>query len=311
MSQALQAFVAQALQAPCPAEARRFGEQLAREAGARAALFYGSVLRTGDLDGVLDFYLLTDDRARRGWIARRLWPDVSYREARIDGRLLRAKVATMPLATFVRAAAGKYLDTTVWTRFVQPAGLAYAEDAEQAASVQAAVCAACVTAGRYAAALGPASGAAEDYWKALFRRTYAAELRVEKPGREHEIIGFDRARYDELLPLAWEGAGMPFTRADGLLQPALSPGERRRLRGAWGRRQAFGKPLNAMRLVKAASTFEGAARYAAWKIERHTGTAIPLTPWMERRPLLAAPRALWLIWRARGGARRGRQPDAR
>lgn len=310
MTDALAALVARELDAPSPPEARRFAEALAGEAGARAALFYGSVLRTGDLAGVLDFYLLTD-APRGGWLARRLWPDVSYREMPIEGRTLRAKVATMPLATFARAAAGEYLDTTIWTRFVQPAALAFAADPAAADQVRNAVSAAAVTAARYAAALGPPSGTAGDYWQALFRRTYAAELRVEKPGREREIIAFHPARYEQLAPLAWASGGLRFHREDGRLVPELGGAERRRLLRAWGRRQAWGKPLNALRLMKAAATFDGAARYAAWKIERHTGVAVPLRPWMERHPLLAAPVALWRLWRGRGGARRAGQPDAR
>src|SRR3546814_19838018 len=59
----------------------------------------------------------------------------------------------------------------------------------------------------------------------------------------------------------------------------------------------MGKPLNFARLLKAAFTFDGAARYALWKIERHTGLAIALTPWRERHPILAAPGVLWRVWR--------------
>ena len=299
MSGGLAAFVARELAAPCPPEARRFAQDLSQQAGAEAALFYGSVLRTGDLDGVLDFYLLTPGPPRGGWIARRLWPDVSYQEAEVGGRTLRAKVASMPTATFARAAAGDFLDTTIWTRFVQPSALVFAAQDRAADAVRAAVCAASVTAARYAAALGPAEGTAAEYWLALFRRTYAAELRVETPGREREIIGFDPARYQALLALAWEAGGIPFAAGDGRLRPELSPTERARLTRAWGRRQASGKPLNALRLVKAAATFDGAARYAAWKIERHTGVKVPLSPLKERYPLLAAPDALWRLWRAR------------
>lgn len=302
MNQDLGGFVERQLAVPCPPAARAFAEALAQETGARAALFYGSILRTGDLDGVLDFYLLTDDERRtglRGWVARRLWPDVSYREMEIGGRTLRAKIATMPLSTFGKAAAGGYLDTTIWTRFVQPCALPFAADAASAEAVKAAVCAAAETAARYAAALGPERGSAEDYWQALFRHTYAAELRVEKPGREREIIGFDPARWAELLPLAWRSAGVAFEASGEALRPQLTDAERRRLRQAWSRRAAIGKPLNAARLVKAASTFEGAARYAAWKIARHTGVVVPVTPWRERHPILAAPGAAWRIWRGR------------
>lgn len=303
MSPELRQFVAAHLAASCPPQAEAFAEALARQAGAHAALFYGSVLRTGDLEhSILDFYILTGEERRRGWrgwLSRHLWPDVSYREMTIGRRTLRAKVATMPLATFCRAAAGEYLDTTIWTRFVQPSALVWAADAAAEDAVIAAIAAACETAGRYAAALGPECGQPIDFWSALFRGTYKAELRVEKPGREREIIAFDRDRYEQVLPLAWTSAGVPFSAADGLLRPQLSADAARQLRAAWGRRARFGKPLNAARLVKAASTFEGATRYAAWKIQRHTGVAIEVTPWRERHPVLAAPAAAWALWRAR------------
>jgi hypothetical protein len=59
----------------------------------------------------------------------------------------------------------------------------------------------------------------------------------------------------------------------------------------------LGKAINAARLVRAARTFDGAARYVAWKVERHTGVSIEVTPWRERHPLLAAPGVVWRIWR--------------
>ena len=59
----------------------------------------------------------------------------------------------------------------------------------------------------------------------------------------------------------------------------------------------MGKPLNILRLVKASTTFDGAARYAAWKIERHTGVPVEVTPWRERHPVLAAPAVLFSVWR--------------
>ena len=71
----------------------------------------------------------------------------------------------------------------------------------------------------------------------------------------------------------------------------------------WRRRQRVGKLLNFARLVRAAGTFEGAARYAAWKVERHTGVTVELTPWRERHPVLAAPGVLWRVWRERKAAR--------
>ena len=58
----------------------------------------------------------------------------------------------------------------------------------------------------------------------------------------------------------------------------------------------FGKSLNILRLLKASTTFEGAAKYAAWKIKRHTGVTLEVTPWQERHPVLAAPGALIKVW---------------
>ena len=70
----------------------------------------------------------------------------------------------------------------------------------------------------------------------------------------------------------------------------------------WARRRRLGKPINLLRLVRAASTFEGASRYAAWKIERHTGVPVEITPWRERHPVLAAPGVLFSVWRRRRAA---------
>ena len=133
----------------------------------------------------------------------------------------------------------------------------------------------------------------------LFSQTYRAEFRVERAGREKQIVGFDPARYAELLPLAWAEGGVAFTDEDGRLTPDLTPDDRRRLLGQWRWRRRLGRPLNIARLIKAAFTFEGAARYAAWKIERHTGMVVPLTPWREKHPVLASPGVLWRLWRRR------------
>lgn len=291
----LRAYVARALAAPVPPGVRAVADMLA-DPGTVAVLFYGSNLRTGALDGVLDFYVLTDGARERG-----LWPTVSYREMVVGGHVLRAKIATVTLATFAEAARGGLVDTTIWTRFVQPAALVCAQDE---APVVEAVAAAAVTAARFAAALGPARGTAADYWRALFRQTYAAELRVEKAGREEQILAHDARRYDAMLPLAWAAAGVAFVDEDGILAPALPGAERARLSAAWRRRRRWGRPLNVARLVRAAWTFDGAGAYGAWKVERHTGIAVPMTPFRHKHPILAAPAVLWRVWRARRGTAR-------
>ena len=302
MTPELTAFAARELDLAVPPEITALARALADELGGVAVLFYGSVLRTGDLDGVLDFYVLTAEahgRRLRRLAARWLWPDVSFHEVPVCGRTLRAKVATMPLDTFARACGGDLLDTTIWARFVQPTALVWSAGDRVRDRVVAAVARASVTAARFAAALGPSRGTALDHWAALFRRTYRAELRVEAPGRERAILDVARERYAALLPLAWEAGGVEFARDGAVLEPHVTPVERRRLIAAWRRRARTGKPLNVARLVKAAFTFDGAARYGLWKVERHTGVALPLTPFRERHPVLAAPAVFWRVMRAR------------
>ncbi len=303
MSETLQTLVGRELGSEVPAPVKELAATLADPVRDAVILYYGSTLRSGDLSGILDFYRLTHRphrRGIRGHIERWLWPEVSYHEAAVEGDTLRAKVATMPLATFRRAAEGRGLDTTIWARFVQPAQLAWSAGPEATTAAGQAVTEAVKTAARHAAALGPTAGGAGAFWTALFRRTYAAEFRVENGGRADQIAAAAEGRYAAILPLAWAEAGVRFSEADGVLAPVKTGLPRLSVRAA------LGKPLNLARLAKAAFTFEGAARYAAWKIERHTGIAIPLTPFRERHPILAAPGVFWRLRRAQAEARRGR-----
>lgn len=294
---ALRSFISAEMDHEVPPEVVRAGGMIACRLGGVAALFYGSVLRTGDLDGLLDFYVLRDPNTHSGVMGRLLWPDVSYHEINVGGKLIRAKVASMPIDAFENAASGRTIDTTIWARFVQPAALVWVKDFGSRQKVIDAVASATSTAAGFAALHGPEKGGPSSYWRALFRATYAAELRVEAPGREDQIIGHSRARYDELLPLAWRRGGIQFTKGKGELAPRMSGDQINALAAAWLQSQAAGKWLNLARLLKAAFTFDGATRYAVWKIERHTGLHVPLTPFRERHPIMAAPGVLWQLWR--------------
>lgn len=276
-----------------------FAASLAKEAGAVAVLFYGSNLRTKSLDGVLDFYILLPGEQHE-----KIWPRVSYQEREaVDGTVLRAKIATMSLSTFAKAAGGKLLDTTIWARFVQPSALVWQADGVAREEVITAIGRAAKTAARLAAALGPQSGTAEDYWRALFRATYKAEFRVEKAGRENDILSVNQGHFAGLLPLALQAAAIAHTVNGARITPSLTARERSATLGWWKRRQRMGKPLNVIRLIKASTTFEGAARYAAWKIERHTGMPVEVTPLREKVPLLAAPSVLWALRKRRKKAK--------
>jgi hypothetical protein len=291
--------IAASLAVPGDPAVARFARALGEAAGARAVLFYGSNLRTGSLDGVLDFYVLLGSGSEAA-----IWPTVGYHEHVDGGQTLRAKVAVMRLGTFARAASGVLVDTTIWARFVQPSALVWTGDRAAADEVTAALSDAASTAARLAAALGPASGTASDYWRVLFQATYRAEFRVEKAGREEDILAVNAGHLEGLLPLALGAAGISAACDGNQITPALSAAARRQIRRWWRRRARLGKPLNLLRLAKASLTFAGAARYAAWKIERHTGVAVAVTPLHERFPLLAAPEVLWALWRYHNRGRR-------
>ena len=293
LEQRISAMLAREVDRAVSAQARALGEQ----AGALAVLFYGSNLRTGLLDGVLDFYVLTAGAPEKG-----LWPRVSYREWNFKGTTLRAKIATMTLAKFAQAAAGATLDTTIWARFVQPSALVWQRDDRAGTTVRTAIADAGRTAARLAVALGPERGHAEDYWRALFRATYRAELRVEAPGREDSILAANREHFAGLLPAALCSAGIAYGEDGATLTPHLNDAAKRRVLAWWKPRRRLGKALNTARLLRAAGTFDGAAHYAAWKVERHTGVAVEVTPWRERHPVLAAPGVLWHVWRQRKAA---------
>lgn len=295
MNGGLEVRIAQGLKRAVAPPVVSFGERLARSVGAQAVLFYGSNLRTGSLEGVLDYYLLLPGKSERG-----IWPLVSYHEWQCEGHELRAKAAAMTLAKFAEAASGELLDTTVWSRFVQPSALVWHDGEEAEAATMAAVAAATATAARLAVALGPISGSEAEFWLALFRATYDAELRIENTDRAQSILELNRGHFDGLLLPALAAAGIGCEQRGTSLTPRISPDTRRKISKWWSKRRRFGKPLNLVRLLRAASTFEGAARYAAWKIERHTGVHVDITPWRERHPVLAAPGVLLSVWRNRG-----------
>nr|WP_202385532.1 hypothetical protein [Altericroceibacterium endophyticum] len=288
---------------PVSAEIQQAAQIIGERLGGVAVLFYGSVLRTNDLTGLLDFYVLTEGVQHgglRGTVSQHLWPDISFEETRVGDTLLRAKVATMPLDRFAAAASGDLLDTTIWTRFVQPSALVWSASDMVTQRVTDAVAAASRTAARFAAVLGPQRGSASDYWTALFRQTYATELRVERPGRESQILAYNPERYETLLRLAWQADALEFDDNQGVLEPEISATLARRVAKIWRTRRRMGKVLNTARLVKAAFMLDGAARYGLWKIKRHTGIDIALTPWKERHPVLAAPGVMWKVWRQSG-----------
>jgi hypothetical protein len=237
----------------------------------RAVLFYGSCLRQKQLDGLmLDFYLIVSDyrRAyRESWLAvanRLIPPNVFY----FEHAGLAAKYAVLSEADFHRLNGPETSSVSVWARFAQPSRLVWSSDARAPERAIDSVARAAPT---LLAAAGIRSEESPfELWGRAFALTYSAELRAERRGRAASVVELEPERYERFTA------------------PALTAARSLRPRGSWAWRRIVGKGLSVLRLIKASFTFAGGADYIAWKINRHAGTKIELTPWQRRHPLLAA-----------------------
>jgi hypothetical protein len=269
----LRRLVAEELSLPVDPRVAAMAEAIAEKhaTASRAVLFYGSCLREKQLEGLmLDFYLIVSDyRAAYGkrWLAlanRLIPPNVFYFEH--DG--LAAKYAVLSEADFYRLNGPETNSVSVWARFAQPSRLVWAADERAREKAVEAVSRASPT--LLAAAIPYASEPPLQLWRRAFALTYSAELRAERQGRASSVVDLDPERYQRFTA------------------PALSAAREIRSKVRWRRRRVEGKALSVLRLAKASATFAGGADYIAWKINRHAGTNIRLTPWQQRHPLLAA-----------------------
>jgi len=265
---------------------RRFGP------GVAAVLFHGSCLRDRTLEGrLLDLYALGDDDRVHPRLAARvanavLPPNVCYLEAAAgDGTTVRAKCAVIALSDFERRTRPRAFHSYFWARFAQPCALLWARDAACRERVVAALTRAIVTLIGETRPLFAGRPAPRELWTQGLRQAYRAELRAERAERAAEIDAADAARYDRMAALVLADASPP------------SPAQRRRARMRWWGRRVVGKPLSVLRLIKAAFTFAGGADYLAWKMSRHSGVRIELSPWQRRHPILAATVLFWRLYR--------------
>lgn len=273
---ALKSLVAAELAEPVDPRVAEMAEAIAAHypGAARAILFYGSCLREHRLDGLmLDFYLIVSDyRAAygRSWLAaanRLIPPNVFVFE---HGGLT-AKYAVLDEADFERECSPAARSVSVWARFAQPSRLVWAADEAARERTLAAVAEAAPT---LFALTRPTLPAAERddplaVFRAGFALTYAAELRAERRAKPASLVECDPDRYRQIG------------------EAALAERRGEAPVGSWARRQAKGKALTLLRLLKAGLTFADGVDYLAWKINRHAGTRIEVKPWQRRWPLLA------------------------
>lgn len=255
-------------------------------AAARAVLFYGSCLRERQLEGLmLDFYLIVSDYSTaygRRWLAaaNRLIPPNVFPFA-FNG--LSAKYAVLSEQDFARLCSDRADTVSVWARFAQPSRLVWAADEAARNNMIAAVAQAPATLARLAqpAVEADRRDDAAAIFDQGFSMTYRAELRAERKERARSIVDHEPAYYRALFTALTE---------DGTIDPAarIDDKEMRANVRLWAHLRRRGKAMSVARLVKASFTFAGGIDYLAWKINRHAGTRIVISPWQRRHPILAA-----------------------
>ena len=288
----LKPLIAQELAQPVDPRVAAFAASIADQYGeaSRAVLFYGSCLRTTELDGqMLDFYLIVSSYEAaygKSWLAganRRLPPNVFPAEH--DG--LVAKVAVLSEQDFYRLNRVGASAVSVWARFAQPARLVWQADAAAQAQAVEAIAGAPVT---LFDMTFPMMGVDTQYtildlWKRGFELTYGAELRAERKDRSGSVVDADPERYARFGPAVVAAIAERDKKRDKTLKIVAS---RDAVEKRWRQLRRNGKILTLARLAKASATYAGGIDYLAWKINRHAGTDYVIRPWQRKWPILGA-----------------------
>ena len=295
--------------------AQRLAAEIRERHGAAvvALLFYGSCLRRGTTEGVLDFYAITSGyRAAyrsplQALLGAALPPNVHYIE--LPAENLRAKYALISLADFARKATPASLDCRIWSRFCQPARIVYARDEEVRGALVGAAADAALTMAARMLAWAPGDARERDLepralWARGFSETYRAELRSEQPETIEAIAAAEPARNDAVAraalgALAERGQLELLGEPGAVLRIAQAPAALARARRAWRVRRPVAKALAIAGLLKTAFTFEGWLPYVVWKLERHSGAKIALSERQRRRPLIYAWPVIFRLLRSR------------
>jgi hypothetical protein len=278
----------------------RFGESL------DSVMLYGSCLHSAiSLDeGIVDLYVIVDSYYKayskrylanlNAWLA----PNVFYLEVPHQGKTLRAKYAVISTKDFEQGAR-YWFHPYIWARFAQPSRLLYCRDDSVRERMYAALAHSVVT---FLKSGVPALEAGildvEEIWTRCLTLTYASELRAEKETRARHLA---QANLDALTRLTEVAApmlpDMLEKQDNGKYRCLTTPETQKQALWRWHLRRWQGRILSILRLSKATLTFRNSVEYAAWKIERHTGVRVEMTPMLRRHPILWGLTVAWQLLR--------------
>ena len=275
----------------------------------QAVLYYGSCLRKGDeLDGIVDLYVLVDTyrsayggRLLPAVFNKILPPNVFYLEIPFEDWTVRTKYAIFSVADFERGASRRWFHSYVWGRFAQPAGLLYVRTPQIEQRVINALAQAAMTFIVRVLPRAAENFSARQLWRQGLLLSYRAELRAERPDKVARLYEASPEHYEQISRAAMAAVGFSVE-----IQPDVQPLHYRAriplhvrwtARFAWALRSLQGKLLSILRLFKAWFTFRGGVNYILWKVQRHSGITVELTPRLRRFPLLAVFVLTWRLYR--------------
>ena len=264
-------------------------------------LLYGSCSRDEAIeDGIVDVYAIVDDyqsvseKRYLAYLNAWLPPNVFYREITDNRGLIRIKLALISLADF-RGGILNWFHSYLWGRFAQPARILYARDEALRDEFHGLMAQAVLTLLKASIpTLAEKSGNAEAIWTRALALSYSAEYRPEPDTKAGQLVRSDAVGYAGLLEAALPALGVMLCRQGEDNYLCLSDhGDGKTALRRWRLRRWQGRVLSVLRLMKAALTFQNGVDYAAWKINRHTGVSIEVTPQLRRHPLLFG----WRVFR--------------
>jgi hypothetical protein len=307
-------LVAERSARPAPAAAHALADAVRARHGAavRAIIVYGSCYRTGNDRGIFDLYVLVDSyrrfyRRRAAALANRVLPPnvLSLEIGGFHGPL-RAKYAVLSLADLKRRTSARAFHSYFWARLAQPVGLVYASDADVVAEVHAALADAARTFLARVVPLAEGPIDAPTLWRRGLALSYAAELRAERPESVERLYDYDAQYYEAMTRVVLTNPPWCLDRVPdaGIARyRSRNPAAMRVVaRAGWAFRCVIGKALSVLRVCKGLFTLEGAIDYVRWKIERHSGVRLELSPRVRRHVLVAGWVVAWRLYR-RGGFR--------
>ncbi len=278
----------------------------------RAVLFYGSCLQRGNpFDGLVDLYVLVDSYGHAhgtnlsSLTNYLLPPNVYYYEGTYGDRTIRVKYAVISLSQFRRACSIRWFHSYFWGRFCQSSAIVYAEDKAGADDVVEACASAVITFLTRTIPCVPSEFTVRQVWQHGLGLTYSAELRPERSGRVRALFEADTEWFMAVTGPALEAVPYrlrPVPGAEPCWRASVDGRKHSLCRMGWFVRRLQGKILSVLRLMKAAFTFRGGVDYVVWKIERHSGVVLEVSPFLRRHPLLSMFVFALRVFR-RGGVR--------